>query len=368
MNKTNKPLALYIHIPFCHDICGYCDFAKIRYFPDLADKYLFSLEKELKSLHINHQLKTIYIGGGTPTALSDEQFKRLMDLIKPYTKGVIEYTIEANPESLTKEKLLLMKDGGVNRLSIGVESTNDKILSLLNRKHTFEDVKKAYLEARLLGFDNISFDLILGLPNVTKKMISEDIDNIISLNPEHISCYSLTVHENTKFYIDGIREVEPDISREMYDIVEEHLISNGYIHYEVSNWCKPNRKSLHNMTYWKDEEYYAIGLGAAFYVNNVRGTNTRNLTKYLNGEFLEESSEVSLREDMNYFIMLNLRTNEGLSLDSFFERFGVNLCDDKKEMVDSFVIQKLLRIENNSLIPTYVGMMVLDQIILNLVY
>ena len=291
-----------------------------------------------------------------------------MDLIKPYTKGVIEYTIEANPESLTKEKLLLMKDGGVNRLSIGVESTNDKILSLLNRKHTFEDVKKAYLEARSLGFDNISFDLILGLPNVTKKMISEDITNIIKLNPEHISCYSLTIHENTKFYLDGFKEVEPDISREMYDIVEERLTFNGYIHYEVSNWCKPGHKSLHNMTYWKDEEYYAIGLGAASYVNNVRAVNTRNLTKYLNGEFLEEQNEVTKREDMNYFIMLNLRTNEGLSLDSFYERFNINLYEEKKEIVDSFIKQNLLIIDKNTLIPTYAGMMILDQIILALIY
>ncbi len=367
MKKINKPLSLYIHIPFCHDICGYCDFAKIRYFSDVADKYLFYLKKELDSLKIGHPLNTIYIGGGTPTALSDKQFKELMEMIKPYTKDIKEYTVEANPESLTKEKLLLMKDGGVNRLSIGVESTNDKILSFLNRKHTFEDARKAYLEALSLGFDNISFDLILGLPNVTKKMIKEDIDNIIKLNPEHISCYSLTIHENTKFYIDGIKEVEPDISREMYDIIEDHLTSNGYIHYEVSNWCKPGHKSLHNMTYWKDEQYYAIGLGAAFYVDNVRGTNTRNLTKYLSGEFLEEQNEISKKEDMNYFIMLNLRTNEGLSLDSFIERFNINLYEEKKEIVDSFVKQKLLIIENNSLIPTYAGMMILDLIILALI-
>ena len=185
--KKENINSLYIHIPFCEHLCDYCDFTKVQYFSLFAKPYLVELEKELNSYHINN-LKTIYIGGGTPTALEDELFERLLQIVTKYTKGVEEYTVEANPESLSKNKLMLMKQYGVNRISLGVETTNDEILKSINRHHTFEDVKKAILTAKEIGFDNLNVDLILGLPGTSKEQIQLDISNLLALGVQHISC------------------------------------------------------------------------------------------------------------------------------------------------------------------------------------
>ncbi len=365
----NKPVeALYIHIPFCEHICDYCDFPKLQYFRNFAIDYLDSLKKELDSYQIDKkQIKTIYVGGGTPTSLEDDLFLELLKAIKPYAEGVLEYTFEANPESLSIEKLSMMKEYGVNRLSIGLESTDDRILKAINRHHTFSDVKTAILEARKIGFNNINVDLIIGLPNVLKTQLNKDLDNILSLNVEHISCYSLTIHPNTVFFIKHIEEPNGDISRELYDLVEEKLVSNGYIHYEISNWCKKGRESLHNFTYWKDEQYYGVGLGASGYVDNKRYVNTRNIQKYNSGDFLEEAEEVSDKDDLIYFIMLNLRTNRGIVFEEFEERFKESFMNKYKEKVEKLVSENLLIIDKNRIYPTYNGMMILDQIILELI-
>ena len=369
MKKNKDVKSLYIHIPFCQHICDYCDFPKLQYFRSFAEKYLKSLKRELNSYNIKHQLKTIYVGGGTPTALDDDLFEELLQIIQPYTRGIIEYTFEANPESLSIRKLELLKQYGVNRLSIGVESTNDKILKAINRHHAFQDVKTAISAARKMGFDNLNVDLIIGLPHVNKSLLKEDLDNILSLGVDHISCYSLTVHPNTVFYIKGINEPTDEMARDLYDLVESTLKEAGYIHYEVSNWAKPGKESIHNFTYWKDEPYYGIGLGASGYINDVRYTNTRNLEKYLSGQYVEEKETVSLEDDKTYFIMLNLRTNQGIDLKEYRNRFSEDLLVTHKEAIENFIKEGLLFInkENEQLIATYNGMMILDQIILELV-
>ena len=364
MNKEIK--ALYIHIPFCEAICDYCDFPKLQYFRIFAEQYITELSKELDSYHINHQLDTIYVGGGTPTCLEDGLFEQLLILIKPYTKGVKEYTVEANPESLSEHKLTLMKQYGVNRLSIGVESTNDKILKAINRHHTFQDVKIAIKRAKSIGFDNLSVDLIIGLPHVLKGQLNEDITKILSLGVSHISCYSLSVHPNTVFGIKGIKERTSDTERELYDLVNQKLSDSGYEHYEISNWCLPGYESKHNLTYWKDEQYYGIGLGASGYINDVRYTNTRSITEYLKGKRVIEKEVVTLKDDREYFILLNLRTNRGIPLDLYQAKFHENLLETKKEEIQNLIKQKLLYIEGQNLIATYDGMMVLDQVILQL--
>ena len=203
---NNSPKSLYIHIPFCEALCDYCDFPKLQYFTFFAAKYLIYLQKELDSYNIGKDLKTIYIGGGTPTSLEDHLFEKLLKMVLPYTKNIQEYTIEANPESLSLNKLKLMKNYGVNRLSIGVESTDDKILKTINRHHTFSDVKKAIKMAKEVGFDNINVDLILGLPHCLKPQLKKDLDNLLSLPITHISCYSLSIHPHTSFYLRGIKE------------------------------------------------------------------------------------------------------------------------------------------------------------------
>lgn len=366
MTRINKPKSLYIHVPFCEHLCDYCDFTKLQYFRNFAIKYLIALKDELESYRIE-ELDTIYVGGGTPTSLDDDLFLELINLVKPYTRGVKEYTFEANPESLSINKLKMMKDGGVNRLSIGVESTDDQILKMINRHHTFNDVKMAVSNARKMGFDNLNLDLIIGLPNVSKTLFKKDLINILSLNPNHISCYSLTVHPNTVFFINKIEEPNEEFARDLYELADSLLKENGFTHYEISNWAKNGKESLHNLTYWKDETYYGIGLGAAGYIDNIRYKNTKNLNKYLNKDYIEEKEVVSVKEDKTYFIMLNLRTNQGISLAKYKEEFSEDLYEKKKTQIDSFIKKRLLVLDGDKLYPTFIGMMILDNLILDLI-
>lgn len=360
----NKVSSLYIHIPFCENICDYCDFTKLQYFRIFAKKYLVRLKEELKETVTNKDLRTIYVGGGTPTSLDDDLFLKLLEMIEPYSKMVEEYTFECNPESLSLNKVKMMKEHGVNRVSIGVESTDDNILKSINRHHTFKDVKKAVELLRENGINNINLDLILGLPNVSEKMLEKDIFNILSLNPSHISCYSLTVHEHTVFHINGINPPSDEFSYAAYKKVDELL--KDYIHYEVSNWCKPGKGSIHNLTYWKNEQYYGIGLGASGYIGDIRYKNTTNLTDYLNGKNIREEEHVNLKDLEEYQIMLNLRTIEGLDLDLFQLLFNKDLYAYKKDVIDSYIESGHLVKEDNLLIPTFEGMMILDKITVDL--
>ncbi len=364
--KKNKVNSLYIHIPFCESICDYCDFTKLQYFRIFAEPYIEKLKEELEANVKDKYLKTIYVGGGTPTSLEDDLFLKLLETIKPYSQKVEEYTFECNPESLTNNKIKMMKEYGANRVSIGVESTDDKILKSINRHHTFEDVRKAVVNLRENGIDNINLDLILGLPNVTEKMLEKDIFNILSLNPSHISCYSLTVHEHTVFFLNEICPPTEEFTYDSYKKINEILGRNGFIHYEVSNWCKPSYESKHNLTYWRNEQYYGIGLGASGYVSDVRYRNTTNLKEYLSGVNSREEEIVSKKDLEEYQIMLNLRTSEGLDISHFINIFNKDIYNSKKSVIDSYINQGYLKLENNHLIPTFDGMMILDKITIDL--
>ena len=353
----NKVKSLYIHIPFCTHLCDYCDFTKLQYFRNFAVSYLEALKDELDSYPIK-DLITIYVGGGTPTALDDDLFEQLLEIIDKYSSGVKEYTFEANPESLSLNKIKLLKEHGVNRISIGVQTTNQKILDNLNRKHNFEQVKEAVKNLKEVGIDDINIDLILGLPHSSEKILKEDINNVLSLNPKHISCYGLTVHPHTVLFNKGFKEPEGDLLRKYYDIVEEALIQNGFIHYEVSNWAKPGYMSEHNLTYWRNERYFGCGLGASGYIKDIRYKNTVNLSQYLARAFVFEKEQVSDRDKLTYQIMLNLRTIEGLKL---------SYLKGKDKEIDSLVKDGLITIKNDAIIPTYEGIMVLDQIILKFI-
>ena len=366
-NIRSSIKALYIHIPFCDHLCDYCDFIKLQYFTIFAKPYIQKLKEELDSYKINEPLETIYIGGGTPTSLDDDLFLKLLEMVDPYTKEVKEYTIEANPESLSDSKLKMMKNHGVNRLSIGVESTDNDLLKGINRHHTYQDVVSAVNRAKTFGFTNINVDLILGIPQQNKEKLKLDLKRLVALDVEHISCYSLTVHPNTLFFLKGVNEPDDDLSRSYYDLVNDYLKDKGYIHYEVSNWAKPSFESKHNKVYWRNERYFGVGLSASGYIDNYRYTNTKSITKYLKGMFLGEKEEVSLMDEREYQIMLNLRTNEGINLEYFKERFNEDLLKTRGEVIEKYLKNGELYIENNHLIASYQGMMVLDQIILCLI-
>ena len=364
---TNKDIkSLYVHIPFCHSLCAYCDFPKLLAIKSFIHPYLLSLKKELDSYYINKDLDTLYIGGGTPTSLDDEEFSFLLSMLDEYTSNIKEYTIEANPESLSKNKLEMMKIHGVNRLSIGVESTNDDILKSINRLHTFDDVKKVMKEARNLGFDNISLDLILGLPGVNDEMLKEDIKRIIKLKPNHISCYSLTIHDHTKMGIDRIEPPNDDEMRKKYDLVASLLHEEGYQHYEISNWCKDDKMSLHNLTYWKDEKYFGVGLGASGYVNNYRYTNTLNISEYIKGKYIQTKDNIDQDDDFEY-LMLSLRTILGVNYQEYQRRFHEGFLSKYLFQIKKNDDLKYFIFEKDHCYLNYEGMMILDTIFLNLI-
>lgn len=363
----NKPLALYIHIPFCEHICHYCDFTKLQYFSIFSTPYLKALKDELDSYHIDHPLETIYVGGGTPTSLSDDEFLTLLKMIEPYSKGVKEYTFEANPESLSINKIKMMKQFGVNRVSIGVESTQDKYLKMMNRHHDFNMVKEGINNLVKEGIDNINVDLIVGLPNMSIKDLKIDVDNILTLPIRHLSCYSLTVSHHTVFYINGVTPQEDDVMREYYDFIHYYLLDKGFIHYEISNWAKEGYESKHNLTYWFNKPYYGVGLGASGYVDEIRYTNTKSINEYNKGHNNIEKEQVDLTSKKTYQIMTNLRTIHGLNLLEYKSEFNEDLLKVKEKEIAELIGQGLISIEDNVIKPTYHGMMVLDSIILELI-
>lgn len=366
MKRMNKVKSLYIHIPFCDSICDYCDFTKLLYNERFAQDYLTKLKRELNE-YSPFFVETIYIGGGTPTSLPYDNLAILLEAISIFATNVKEYTIEANPENLTPEKLRLLRKYGVNRLSIGVQTTNDLVSKKINRGHTFEQVKNAIKNARDFGFENINVDLIIGLPNVTKRMFENDLKNIVSLEVDHISCYSLTVHQNTVFFNKNIDEPSPEFARELYDLAHQYLAEKGYVHYEISNWSKPGKFAQHNLTYWNNENYYGVGLGASGFIGDIRYKNIANIQKYGNPEFIEEKENLELRDNRTYELITRLRTIFGINIQSFQEKYNENLIETKKAEIDELIKQKLLYFEDNAIKPTYEGMMVLDQILLKLI-
>lgn len=366
MKRMNKVKSLYVHIPFCDSICDYCDFTKLLYNDRFANEYLKSLKRELEE-YSPFYVETIYIGGGTPTSLPYDNLAMLLEELSKYSMSVREYTVEANPENLTIEKLKLLKKYGVNRLSIGVQTTDDEVSKKINRGHSFSQVKEAIKNAREIGFKNINIDLIIGLPNVTKSMFERDLKNIVSLDVDHISCYSLTVHPNTVFYTKNIEEPTPEFARELYDFAHEFLAQNGFIHYEVSNWAKHEKYSAHNLTYWKNDFYYGVGLGASGYLDGKRYKNFSNIQKYGKPNFIEEEEKINLNDLRTYQLLTNLRTIFGVDLEYFKNTFSEDLLVNKKKEIENLTNEKLLYIEDNHLKPTYEGMMVLDQILLKLI-
>ncbi|MDD4036578.1 MAG: radical SAM family heme chaperone HemW [Bacilli bacterium] len=318
--------SVYIHIPFCNNICSYCDFSKVYYNEELVDKYLEALKKEVNKDYKGEVIKTIYIGGGTPSSLSIKQLNTLFSIIKIFKlANKIEFTIECNPESMTKEKLSLFKHNKVNRLSIGVQTFNKSHLKLLNRVHTKKQVKELIKDAKEIGIANINIDLIYGLSNQTIKEVEDDIDAILKLDVTHISTYSLIIEENTKLYINNVKNINEETEYEMYELIRKKLLENGFIHYEISNFSKEGYQSKHNLNYWNNNNYYGFGLGAHGYINNIRYENTRSLTKYIDNKYLYECHKLTKQEMMENEMILGLRKIKGVNKKEFKTKYKRNI-------------------------------------------
>lgn len=318
--------SVYVHIPFCEKICSYCDFCKMFYNEKLVDQYLEELEKEIDLLYDGDLIKSLYIGGGTPSSLNLKQLKRLLDILSKFKRNEFyEFTIECNFSNINKEKLELFKEYGVNRLSFGLETTNSKHLDFLERDEKVDRTINIIKLAKDLGFSNINVDLMYALPGESLDELRKDLEFIKSLDIEHVSCYSLIIEEHTKLGIKNVENIDSDLDFEMYQAICSFMKDNGFKHYEISNYSKEGYESKHNLVYWNNEEYYGFGLGASGYINNRRTTNTRSINNYLKGSYLLEE-EILEKDDLVYYeIMLNLRKSDGIDLDKLYSLYKVKL-------------------------------------------
>lgn len=365
-NLINNKRGLYVHVPFCDSLCSYCDFAKMHNHSSLINPYLKALKREIESYNIK-DIKTIYVGGGTPSSLSNEQLKELLDIINPYyNENIEEYTFECNVESVTLEKLILLKQYGVNRLSFGLQSTNDEILKLMNRHHNFSKCVETISLAKSLGFNNINVDLILGINERSLKDLEKEIKDILSLDITHISTYCLTINENTKFYIDGYKSKNDDEMLEEMFLVNKLLEENGFRNYEVSNYSLGERnRSKHNLIYWKNEQYYGVGLHASGYIDDIRYTNTRNILKYNNYQFIDFKEEIKEEDDFLYYIMLNLRLVDGIDLNDFKNKFGFEIENSLKRTILKWKQSDHLLLDDKHLYLSFKGRMILHTIVID---
>lgn len=334
-----KELELYIHIPFCVKKCAYCDFLSEPGDEKAIEIYVEALLREIRAyrmLSAGYVVTTVFLGGGTPSILSGNQTERIMEALRNVFEMAsdAEISMEANPGTVTREKLEKYKRAGINRISFGLQSTNNEELKLLGRIHTYEAFLESYQLARECGFVNINVDLISAIPKQTLESWETSLKQIIELNPEHISAYSLIIEEGTLFAklygegTDGEKELpDEEAEREMYHSTELILKAAGYHRYEISNYAKPGKECRHNLGYWERKNYLGIGLGSSSLIDNMRYKNTENMHHYLQHAdtltlLQEEKQVLSKTEQMEEFVFLGLRKMEGISKGKFEKIFG----------------------------------------------
>lgn len=329
-----------------------------------VNNYLNALQEEIKNNYKGEELKTIYIGGGTPSSLSLNELERLLKILNYFNKSsVYEYTMEVNPENITYEKLLLMKKYGINRISMGVETTNNKLLSFLNRKHDYKIVKERVSLMKEIGFNNINLDLIYAIPNQTISDLKNDLDNLISLDINHISLYSLMINKNTKLSIEKTKPIDEDLDYEMYSFLCNYLKEQGFNHYEISNFSKEGYESHHNLVYWHNEKYYGFGLGASGYIEDTRYENTRSLANYLKRNYRLNEEVLTNEDKISYELILGFRLINGINKTDFYKKYGVNLVDlyNIKELIND---KKLIDNGSNIMI-SYDKIYIENEILIN---
>ncbi|CIN26164.1 TPA: radical SAM family heme chaperone HemW [Streptococcus pneumoniae] len=366
-----KPTSAYVHIPFCTQICYYCDFSKVFIKNQPVDSYLEHLLEEFRSYDIE-KLSTLYIGGGTPTALSAPQLEVLLNgLTKNLDLSVLEeLTIEANPGDLDADKIAVLKNSAVNRVSLGVQTFDDKMLKKIGRSHLEKDIYENIDRLKLAGFDNISIDLIYALPGQTMEQVKENVAKAIGLDIPHMSLYSLILENHTVFMNRMRRGKLPlpkeELEAEMFEYIIAELERVGFEHYEISNFSKPGFESRHNLMYWDNAEYYGIGAGASGYVNGVRYKNHGPIRHYLSaveeGNACITEDHLSQKEQMEEEMFLGLRKKSGVSMARFEEKFGQSFAGLYGEIVRDLVQQGLMQIEGDHVRMTKRGLFLGDTV------
>ena len=372
MNK--EELGIYIHIPFCKKKCYYCDFISYCDKNELIDKYIECLKKEIINFAQKYKdvydITTIYIGGGTPSSINEKYIKNIIDTINNNIvniKKIKEITIEVNPGTITKEKIEQYKMARINRISIGLQSTNNKLLEEIGRIHDFDEFLGTYNMARKVGFKNINVDLMLGLPNQTIKDLSNSVDKIIQLNPEHISIYSLILEENTVLFnlIEQGKLILPtdEVERNMYWYIKNKLELSGYKHYEISNFAKEGYESKHNWNCWEQKQYVGFGVAAHTYLKDKIYSNIENLEQYINNienDNLEKN--YILHENQNIYdkkkeyMLLGLRKIDGVSIQKFKNKFDDNPIYLFRKELKKLIEEDLLEIDGDDIRLTNKGL------------
>ena len=383
---TKNKIGIYVHIPFCKKKCDYCDFISYCGKDDLIEKYVDSVKKEIDHVKIKSEITTIYIGGGTPSYIDSKFIVQILEKIKE--KNVAqdaEITIEVNPGTVTQEKLQDYIDCGINRISIGLQTTNDELLKQIGRIHNYEQFLETYKLAKKVGFKNINVDLMLGLPNQRIIDLKESLENVLRLAPKHISVYSLIVEDGTpianKIKNGKLKLPDDELERNMYWYVKNTLELNGYKHYEISNFAKKGYESKHNMNCWEQKQYVGFGVAAHSYVNGIRYANMANLEEYLNVDneknvenYMKNDFEVdfdnkngfetikNIEETQNKidmekeFMMLGLRKIDGISISKFEEKFGENPIYLFRNELQKLVEEDLLEVDLDDIRLTRKGL------------
>ena len=357
-----KRLGIYVHIPFCAKKCNYCDFYSLASGEDEKKNYIKALKREIKEVSkkvsTDYEVYTIYFGGGTPSIIKADYIKEVLDVIKSHFKlykddFYPEITIECNPKTVDMEKLSIYKETGINRISLGLQSTDNDELKLLGRIHTYEDFLESYEMVRKSSFKNVNIDLMSAIPNQKIKAYEKSLNEIIKLNPEHISSYSLIIEEGTPFFKKYSEDASnfkdlpsEDEDREMYVITSEKLGKAGYERYEISNYAKKEFYSRHNTSYWDRVPYLGFGVGASSFFENERYKNRANLKEYIEKagteDIREETTKLSLNDAMSEFMFLGLRKTAGVSKSEFKNNFTFSVEKIFGKIIEKHIKNRLL--------------------------
>lgn len=361
-----KEISLYIHIPFCKQKCFYCDFPSYSGKERFKEDYVNALIEEIEKRARGYIIKTIFIGGGTPSYLEVNQIEKLLLAInKLNLHKDIEFSMECNPGVLFKEKLIAMKNGGVNRISFGLQSTKDSLLKEVGRIHSYEEFLDNFKLARELGFKNINVDIMYGLPNQTVEDWKDTLETICSIKPEHISAYSLIIEEGTVFYNlyeKGLLKLPTEeMEREMDKLTKGVLKDHGYHQYEISNYSLDGKECEHNKVYWQLKDYIGLGTAASSYIDGTRIKNIDNIEEYISKinsgiEVYEEKYINSEEDEIEEFIFMGLRMNKGISIKEFEERFNMSVESIYEKVLEKNIKNGFLKKENGRIYLTSIGM------------
>lgn len=372
----SKQKSIYIHIPFCKQICPYCDFAKTnKHSEKLYRDYTNALCAEINNIKSQKRedIYTIYFGGGTPSCLPIEYIEQIFQSLhnKFNLLNTWEITFEVNPNTISQDYLYKCKNLGVNRLSIGVQSFDEGLLKKLARGHNTQDIYNLLEMSEKSGFDNISIDLMYGLPGQSLEIWQETLDIACKLNIQHISSYSLIVEENTPYgrlqKNNKLNIPIDDINSQMYSMMCKTLGNNGFDHYEISNYSRNNKYSRHNYMYWQAQDYYGLGVSASGCINNIRYKNTSDINKYIQSPIDTAEKEIlTLENQALEELMLALRTKQGINLQQYQEKYNINILKYKKNIINKYKSMGLLEIQEDRLLLTEQGFYLSNEIIVNL--